>query len=134
MRILNYLEKPKPNDPNQLAWNIAQNGQAFNNVKWSDYNNKVCQLGIKALEALKLDFGAVDIMIDKDGNPYLLEVNTAGTLSSSEYSMSRYAMYFDWLAKSDKRRENWEYKEFKKASNYAWHTYHFEDREPNKEV
>ncbi len=73
-------------------------------------------------------------MLTADGKPCLLEVNTAGTLVSSEYSMSRYAKYFDWLCKTNKRREHWEYKEFKKASNYAWHDYHFEDREPNKDV
>ncbi len=83
---------------------------------------------------LGLDFAGVDLMLDKDGKAYLLEVNTAATLASSEYSMSRYAKYFDWLCKTNKRREHHEFKEFKKASNYAWHEYHFEDREPNKEA
>lgn len=132
-RVLNYLEKPKPND-NQIAWNRALNEDPFVNVKWNDYNGKICSLAIRALKALALDFGAVDIMLDKEGNACLLEVNTAGTLVSSEYSMQRYAMYFDWLCKTNKRREHWEFKEFKKSSNYAWHEFHFEDREPNKEV
>lgn len=129
-RVLNYLEKPAPRDKNQLAWNRAQNEDPFVNVKWDNYNGKVCNLAIKSLDVFGLDFGAVDIMVDKNGNPYLLEVNTAGTLSSSEYSMQRYAMYFDWLCKTNKRREHWPLKEFEKGSNYAWHEYHFEDREP----
>jgi hypothetical protein len=132
-RILNYLEKPKPADGN-IAWNRAINEDPFVNVKWSDYNKDICNLAIKAIQALGLDFGAVDIMLDKNDKACLLEVNTAGTLISSEYSMERYAKYFDWLCKTNKRREHWELKEFKKASNYAWHEYHFEDREPNKEV
>lgn len=37
----------------------------------------VVEESIKAVKALGLDFGAVDAMIDKDGNPYILEVNTA---------------------------------------------------------
>lgn len=73
----------------------------------------------------------VDIIVDAEGNAYVLELNTSPTLNSSEYSMSRYAKYFDWLTKTGKRRDHWELKEFKKASNYAWHEYHFEDREPN---
>lgn len=131
-RILNYLEKPKPED-NQIAWNRALNGEAFVNVKWDDYNKDICVLAIKSLQVLGLDFGAVDIMLTKDKKACLLEVNTAGTLVSSEYSMSRYAKYFDWLCKTNKRREHFELKEFKKPANYAWHEYHFEDREPNKE-
>lgn len=129
-RILNYLEKPNPNNGN-IAWNRAQNGEAFDNVKWNDYNSKVCIEAIKAVQALDLDFAGVDVMIDAIGNVYVLEVNTAATLASSEYSMQRYAKYFDWLCKTNDRREHFELKDFKKASNYAWHDYHFEDREPN---
>jgi len=130
-RILNYLEKPKPADGN-IAWNRAQNGEAFENVKWDDYNTNICMEAIKAVQALELDFAGVDVMVDKDGKVFILEVNTAATLASSEYSMQRYAKYFDWLCKDAKRREHWELKEFKKATNYAWHDYHFEDRNPNK--
>lgn len=132
-RILNYLEKPNPNNGN-LAWNRAQNGEAFNNIKWSDYNGDVCHAAITAIESLGLDFGGVDVMLDSKGDVYVLEVNTAATLASSEYSMERYAMYFDWLCKTNKRREHWPIEVFEKASNYAWHTYHFEDRKPNKIV
>lgn len=129
-RVLNYLEKPNPGN-GQIAWNRAVNGEAFTNVRWSDYNSAVALECLKAVKALGLDFGGVDVIVDKDGKPYILEVNTSPTLNSSEYSMSRYAKYFDWLGKTGKRREHFELKEFKKASNYAWHNYHFEDREPN---
>lgn len=131
-RILNYLEKPNPNNGN-IAWNRAQNGEAFENIKWGEYNGAVCVEAIKAVQALGLDFGGVDVMVDGNGKVFVLEVNTAATLASSEYSMERYSKYFDWLCKDNTRREHFELKEFKKASNYAWHEYHFEDREPNKE-
>ncbi len=55
-RILNYLEKPNPNNGN-LAWNRAQNDDPFVNVKWNDYNGDLCKVAIKALQALGLDFG-----------------------------------------------------------------------------
>jgi glutathione synthase/RimK-type ligase-like ATP-grasp enzyme len=132
-RILNYLEKPNPKD-GSIAWNRALNGEAFENVKWSEYNGDVCYEAIKAVNTLGLDFGGVDVMLDANNKVWVLEVNTSPTLASSEYSMERYAKYFDWLCKDNKRREHFELKKFKKATNYAWHDYHFEDREPNKEI
>lgn len=131
-RILNYLEKPNPGN-GQIAWNRAVNGEAFTNVKWSDYDPKVALECLKAVEVIGLDFAGVDVIVDAEGNPYILELNTSPTLNSSEYSMERYSKYFDWLTKSDNRRSHHELKEFKKASNYAWHEYHFEDRLPNNE-
>lgn len=129
-RILNYLEKPNPGN-GQIAWNRALNGEAFTNVKWSDYDSRIALECLKAVKAIGLDFAGVDVIVDAQGNPYILELNTSPTLNSSEYSMQRYAKYFDWLGKTTERREHHELKEFKKASNYAWHDYHFEDREPN---
>lgn len=131
-RILNYLEKPNPGD-GQIAWNRAINGEAFTNVNWDSYDSKIALECLKAVEALGLDFGGVDVIVNANGTPYILEVNTSPTLNSSEYSMTRYAKYFDWLAKSPTRREHFELKEFKKPSNYAWHEYHFEDRNPNQD-
>lgn len=37
----------------------------------------MCELAQKAVEALELDFGAVDIIVTKQGHMYVLEVNTA---------------------------------------------------------
>lgn len=129
-RILNYLEKPNPGN-GTIAWNRAINGEAFTNINWDNYNALVAYEALKAVEALGLDFAGVDVIVDAEGKPYILELNTSPTLSSSEYSMTRYGLYFDWLGKTGKRRDHHEIKEFKKASNYAWHGYHFEDREPN---
>jgi len=62
-----------------------------------------------------------------DGKVYVLEVNTSPTLASSDYSMQRYAMYFDWLMRSDTRREHWNTDEFKKAKSFAWKNFQLRD-------
>lgn len=70
----------KVRDPDQepLSWKVrsAKNGFIFqrNNIKPSEDRNN---LAISAVKALGLDFGAVDIVEDKDGKLFVLEVNTA---------------------------------------------------------
>lgn len=56
-KALNVLEKPNPKN-GSIAWNRARNGgEAFENVKWSEYNFNCVIEAFKAVEALKLDFG-----------------------------------------------------------------------------
>lgn len=125
-KILNMLEKPKPEGAT-IAWNRAVNHEAFDNVKWSEYNHNVSIEALKAIESVGLDFGGVDVVLDKDSKAFVLEVNTSPTLASSEYSMTRYALYFDWLAKTGKRREHWDFRKFKKTESLAWKNMNFRD-------
>ena len=45
---------------------------------------RVEQLALDAIEALSLDFGAVDIIMDEDGDVYVLEINTAPGLGNQQ--------------------------------------------------
>lgn len=45
---------------------------------------RIENLAVEAVEALGLDFGAVDIIKDTDGNVYVLEVNTAPGLGNTD--------------------------------------------------
>lgn len=45
---------------------------------------RVEQLAISAIDTLRLDFGAVDIIMDENGNVYVLEINSAPGISNSE--------------------------------------------------
>ena len=49
----------------------------------------------KAVEALGLDFGGVDVILGKDGKPYILEVNTAPELT--DILVKRYAKHLKEL-------------------------------------
>jgi len=109
-KVLAIMEKPRPNGGN-IAWNRAQNADTpFEYVPWEDADRRglrnVLATGIKATAALGLDFAGVDVMV-KDGNAYVLEANTAPTLNTSPYVAKRWGMYFDYLFRSDKRREHW---------------------------
>ena len=115
-KILAVMEKP-PVDG--VAWNRAVNHEAFVRVMQKEYNYDVCFQALKAVNELGLDFGGVDVIV-KDGQAFVLEVNTSPTLNSSEYTSYRYAQYFDWLFRSEQRRDHWDYTVFKKADSFAW--------------
>ena len=84
-----------PADPTAVAWNVAQGGR-FDNVRWGDWQLPVLQAGILAALISKTDFCGVDVMVDADGKPYVLEVNSAPSMTS-EYRQTVFAKAFDWI-------------------------------------
>lgn len=77
-RVVAVAEKT-PDDPNAVAWNMAQ-GATMSNVKWGDWNMNVCHAATVAFSHTGLDFGGVDVMLDADGNAYVLEINSGPTI------------------------------------------------------
>lgn len=72
------------NDPTQVAWNHAV-GAEFVNVRWSDWNLRLCDTALKAAALSGLEYAAVDVMVE-DGTltPWIIEVNSAGSLPPNE--------------------------------------------------
>lgn len=58
-------------------------GWKFSHIKTIDDNLK--NEAIKALKALKLDFGAVDCCIDVNNKPYIIEINTGPGLEETPF-------------------------------------------------
>lgn len=92
----------KKGPADMLAWNRCEAGE------WKTYGVKDMRKRVSdehgvskevvtnviaqskaAVASLKYDFGAVDVIIDGDGNPYVLEVNSAPSLN--EAGLSKYA-------------------------------------------
>lgn len=123
-KVLALMEKHNPNNGNH-AWNRAQNDtEPFTRVKQSDADEQkllpVLQEAIKAVNALGLDMGGVDVMLDKDGVAYVLEVNTAPTLNSSPRVAEMWAKYWEWLLRTSVKRDHWDFLVFRKASSLFW--------------
>jgi len=62
----------------QLTWNHDQGGKFVTIRKQENRMHYVdlCKTVVDILKTLRLDFGAVDFIIDHDGNAWFLEINT----------------------------------------------------------
>jgi len=73
-----YLERPHLDNHGYIK--NHQHGYVFETPK-KELNKSRQEAAIAAVKALGLDFGAVDLIVDRDGKEYVLEVNTAPALS-----------------------------------------------------
>lgn len=73
-----YLDFPEQHD-NHYVQNYAQ-GYRFRTPAQRLHQNRL-DAATGAVAALGLDFGAVDLLVGQDNNPYVLEVNTAPKLA-----------------------------------------------------
>lgn len=95
-----WVAKKTPADPTAVAWNVAQGGK-FDNVRWNDWNLSVVDIAVKAMALTELDFGGVDVMVDKDGKCYVLEINSAPS-QTSPYRQGCVAKVFDYILEHGK--------------------------------
>lgn len=98
-----WVAKKTPGNPEDVAWNVARGGR-FDNVRWEDWNCKMVKTAIEAFNLSKLDFGGVDVMVDKDGKCYVLEINSAPS-QTSPYRQECVAKVFDYILERDGAKE-----------------------------
>jgi glutathione synthase/RimK-type ligase-like ATP-grasp enzyme len=97
-----WVAEKTPADPTAHAWNVAQGGR-FDNVRWSDWPISACCAAIMATRALNVDFAGVDVMLDAEGNPYVLEANSAPS-QTSPYRQLCSAKALKWMYENGKDR------------------------------
>lgn len=93
-RVL-WVARKYPADENAVAWNVARGGR-FENVRFDDWPLKVIRKCKEAYDLSTLDFGGVDVMLDYNANSYILEMNSAPSLTSP-YRQECMAKYFDYV-------------------------------------
>jgi len=91
-RVLAITDKI-PDNVKEYAWGVR--GITWTNVRWSEWPLKVAAEAIAASLLLGYDFSAVDVVVNEDGSPYVLEANSAPHLSY--YEAETYARYFDYI-------------------------------------
>lgn len=122
-----------------IAWNRAvADSDPFDYIAWDQIDEQnlkpVMDEAIKAVLALEMDMGGVDVMITEDGTPYVLEVNSAPTLNSSPYVAHRWGRYFDWLFREETRRDHWDWESFTRGKSLVWKNYQLADEVRDTEV
>ena len=117
----------KPINPMHIKQNRHANHLPFINVKWNDVDLEIGKLGLNAIHALGLDFGAVDIMAfpmnDNLPRQVVCEVNTAPTLRG--YLSLRYAKYFDKIRRNP-NFPHWSFDQFEKGDSLVWKNFQLE--------
>jgi glutathione synthase/RimK-type ligase-like ATP-grasp enzyme len=111
-KVTSLVEK-KLKDPSKpaIAWNVATGDATFKNVRWANWPLPACKLAVDAVKALKLDFGRVDLIEDAKGKFYVLEVNSAHSLTSP-YRQSCFAKALDYFIENGRIPAS-KYKKFK---------------------
>jgi glutathione synthase/RimK-type ligase-like ATP-grasp enzyme len=95
-----WVAKKTPADPAAIAWNVARGGR-FDNVRWDEWPLKTIRVAREAFMLSGLDFGAVDVMVDANGRPYVLEINSAPS-QTSPYRQECMAKAFDYIVRNGK--------------------------------
>mgnify|MGYP000144430045 FL=1 len=95
------VDKKIPDDEEAVAWN-CHNGGKFVNVKWDKWPLNVIEVAHKSFLQSSLDFGGVDIMVDKNDKAYMLEINSAPSVTfradgKVSYSQKCMAKAFDYI-------------------------------------
>jgi glutathione synthase/RimK-type ligase-like ATP-grasp enzyme len=94
-----WVANKTPADPTAIAWNVAQGGQ-FDNVRWSAWPLRVVKMAIESTLLSGLDFGGVDVMVDANNSCYVLEINSAPSLTSP-YRQECVAKVFDYMVREE---------------------------------
>lgn len=102
-KILGMVEKI-PESIARIAWNRYGGNSKFYNIRWNNWDLSCAHEALKASRMIGIDFSGVDV-ISKDGTPYILEINSAPSLTT-EYRQEIFKRGFAWAL--DYIRENGE--------------------------
>lgn len=77
-RVIAVAEKqPYARVDEWMPWNYSLGNAVFKLLQNRQWRRKYCVPAIKAVEELGILFAGVDVIIDKNGLPYIVEVNSA---------------------------------------------------------
>jgi hypothetical protein len=90
-RVLSVIEKSSK-DKDDITFSRGETSILY----WSEWDLGAIKVAVEAFKLSGLDFSGVDVITDKSGKSYVLELNTCMLLEGS-YQQSSFAKGFDWL-------------------------------------
>lgn len=106
-KVLEYTNKYGKRGRSREVWNY-RNGYSYLFRNPADISQETKTLGTQAIDALNLDFGAVDIIQSGTGEVLVLEVNTAPGQEGRRQAISSLVNHIDIWAKNGMKRRNGE--------------------------
>jgi glutathione synthase/RimK-type ligase-like ATP-grasp enzyme len=91
-RVAWVAERNPPKQKNKVSWGDG----GFYNIRWGNWPLGAIRVSCKAFLLSKLDFGAVDVMVDAEGNAFVSEINTAPQILCV-YKQKCVAKCFDYM-------------------------------------
>jgi glutathione synthase/RimK-type ligase-like ATP-grasp enzyme len=92
-RVIAVIRKTHA-DGAAVAWNRHSGGQ-FRQIKPEHWRMWTVREAVKAFKLSGLDFGAVDVIIDNESRPYILEINSAPAVRP--WMQERWSKAFDFM-------------------------------------
>lgn len=103
-KMLTYPRKLGRKGRSKEVWNW-RNGYAYEFRRAGEMPDALKRVGIAAVDALGLDFGAVDIILGNDERYYVLEVNTAPGVEGPRQALTSLVNHIaKWAAGGFKKR------------------------------
>lgn len=99
-----WVARKTPGNPEEIAWNVARGGR-FDNVRWGQWPMESVKAALHAAQLSGTDFCGVDVMEDAEGRPYILEINSAPSLTSP-YRQECTSKCFDYIVLNGKEPLN----------------------------
>lgn len=99
-RVIRISTKSQRN-VGEVAWNVGRGASAAGLAR-KNWPINVAKAALAAARKLNLDWAAVDVCVDKQGNALVLEANTAPGLQNGSRALEQIAWAFAWVGKNPK--------------------------------
>lgn len=99
-RVIRVSTKTAPDDGG-IAWNVGV-GATATGLARKNWPINVVKAALAAARKLNLDWTAIDVCTDKQGNALVLEANTAPGLATGSRAIEQIAWAFAWVANNAK--------------------------------
>lgn len=106
-KVLEYPNRLGRRGRSREVWNY-RNGYAYTFRRPDETPDALKELARRAVDAVGLDFGAVDLLVDRQGSGFVLEINSAPGVEGPRQGFSSLVNHIEKWARGGFKRRNGE--------------------------